>query len=861
MIVSRTSLFPRDRIFARIDVVRSAPVALVAAPAASGKSTVLREYAAHAPFAHVRFDGAPEHALPEEFLRGFAAAFATLLPPMASSIGAAAARFAKGDDDDEVLAWASEHLSRLEGTVVLDDLHHALTHERIARFVQRLVDATQPRVRWILLTRSAERLPIARWMASGAMELPIDEPDLAITLEEFRIAAQRSGSALDAAALARIHDRMQGWPLGLAVALGAGASVLDRDLAGRDALYDAVVDAALAPRTQSAQDELYLAALVARFDGGILAKLGLAERVRVELEAATLIYELEPGVFAFHEPYRDRLAARIDRLDEARRRRLVRIAAGALLGEGRWSEAVALLLHDGDVTTIADVVEERGFAAFDRGEATLLRDALAALPDDVMAKRPRALAMKAALASLDENFDLSEAWFRMAIDAAEGDARREIVVRYGLDLVRRGREDAVALLEAETSRSSDASEWDAVLWGLLGTAFVGVHRMDDARRAARVALGRIGDVSDATRRARVLHQAAYVALNDHDHVSAKDLAERAVGEAEAAFAYDIAARALSVLYVLAIDVDDDAAASRKHLARLDETARKAGNGQLRLYSILNAYELEMLAGNTAAIERLDAELRELQVFLTPLASETILPAQALRASWDARFEHAYQLLAPSAEKQFDDDRRAQRWAEAAVYAAAAGMRGESVAAMKASREALRKIDPGDRWALRTSAYLAIGEILLAHDGRARSAVADLRRSARRAGPRFAAMVDAIRGLHARWVTGWHAEPPLGDAIERLEAVDLGGFARFLGALPLPTTDRAKVGLLSEIEKDVLRLVAAGATSKEIAAELDRSPQTVDVHLRTICRKLNCSGRRQAVAFAIREGLIKERRSP
>jgi len=543
------------------------------------------------------------------------------------------------------------------------------------------------------------------------------------------------------------------------------------------------------------------------------------------------------------------------------RRRLVGTVAGGLLGEGRWSEAVALLLRDGDVIGVADVVEERGFAAFDRGEATLLRDALAALPDELMTKRPRALAMKAVLAALDENFDLSEAWFRMAIDAAEGDARREIVVRYGLDLVRRGRDDAVALLEAETSRSSEPSEWDAVLWGLLATAFVGAHRMDDARRATRVALGRIGAVADATRRSRVLHQAAYVALYDHDHVSAKDLAERAVAEAEAAFAYDIAARALSVLYVLAIDVEDDASASREHLRRLDENARRAGNAQLRMFSILNAYELEMLAGNIAAIERLDADLREVQVSLTPMASEALLPAQALRASWDARFEHAYQLLAPSAEKQFDDDRRAQRWAEAAVYAAAAGMRAESVAAMKASREALRKVDPGDRWALRTSAYLAIGEILLAHDGRARSAVADLRRSARRAGPRFAAMVDAIRGLHARWVTGWHADPPLGDAIERLEAVDLGGFARFLGALPLPTTDRARVGLLSEIEKDVLRLVAAGATSKEIAAELDRSPQTVDVHLRTICRKLNCSGRRQAVAFAIREGLIKERRTP
>ncbi|HEX3549229.1 MAG TPA: LuxR C-terminal-related transcriptional regulator [Candidatus Elarobacter sp.] len=860
MTASRTPLFPRERIFARLDAVRAAPIALVAASAASGKSTVLREYEEHVAFAHVRFDGSPEHAIPEEFLRGFAAALADVAPSMASSIGPAAARFAKGeDDDDDVLGWACEHLANVETTLVLDDLHHALANPRVARFLRRLIDATHPRVRWMLITRSAEQLPVARWMATGAMELPVDDGDVAISLEEFRAAAAGAGSPLDEGALVRIHQRMQGWPLGLAVALGGGHA-LDPDLAGRDALYDAVADAALGGRTPEAQDETFAAALAGRFDADLLARMHVRAELAAELESARLVYELEPGTYAFHEPYRERLLRRVWALDPARNGPLVRTVGDALLATGRWSETVALLLQSGDRARIADVVEERGFAAFDRGEATSLREALAALPDDVIAARPRALAMKAALAGLDDQSDLSEAWFRMAIEAADGDARREIVVRYGLDLVRRGREDAVALLEAETSRSGDGSEWDAVLWGLLGSAYVGARRMDDARSAARRALQRIGDVTDRTRRARILHQAAYVALNDHDHASAKDLAQHAVIEAEAAFAYDIAARALSVLYVLAIDVDDDAAASREHLRRLDEMARKAGNGQLRLYATLNAYELEMLAGNTAAIERLDAELRELQVFLTPLASETLLPAQALRASWDGRFEHAYQLLAPSAVKQFDDDRRAQRWAEAATYAAAAGLRSEAAAAMRASRAALRKIDPSDRWALRSSAYLAIAEVLLAHDGRARSAIADLRRSARRGGVRFTATVDAIRALHARWRSGWYGDPSLGDAIDRLETLELGGFGRFLGALPLPSSDRARAALLSEVEKSVLRLVAGGATSKEIAAELDRSPQTVNVHLRTICRKLGCSGRRQAVAFAIREGLIQERRA-
>ena len=132
---------------------------------------------------------------------------------------------------------------------------------------------------------------------------------------------------------------------------------------------------------------------------------------------------------------------------------------------------------------------------------------------------------------------------------------------------------------------------------------------------------------------------------------------------------------------------------------------------------------------------------------------------------------------------------------------------------------------------------------------------------RKAGPRFAALVDAVRGLYARWTSGWHGEPSLAEALEALDRYDLGGVGRFLGALPLPLTDRARSGLLSDTEKAVLGMIAAGSTSKEIAADLGRSSQTIDVHVRSICKKLGCSGRRQAVAFALREGLIDERRRP
>ena len=62
--------------------------------------------------------------------------------------------------------------------------------------------------------------------------------------------------------------------------------------------------------------------------------------------------------------------------------------------------------------------------------------------------------------------------------------------------------------------------------------------------------------------------------------------------------------------------------------------------------------------------------------------------------------------------------------------------------------------------------------------------------------------------------------------------------------------------LTERELDVLRLVAGGNRNREIAERLFISEETVKVHVKHVMEKLSASDRTQAVAIALRRGIIQ-----
>jgi DNA-binding NarL/FixJ family response regulator len=78
---------------------------------------------------------------------------------------------------------------------------------------------------------------------------------------------------------------------------------------------------------------------------------------------------------------------------------------------------------------------------------------------------------------------------------------------------------------------------------------------------------------------------------------------------------------------------------------------------------------------------------------------------------------------------------------------------------------------------------------------------------------------------------------------------------FIEEVRLGEGDTPKATPLSKREREILQKVADGSTTRQVATELGISPHTVKTHLERIFEKLGANDRAQAVAIAIRTGIV------
>jgi DNA-binding NarL/FixJ family response regulator len=78
---------------------------------------------------------------------------------------------------------------------------------------------------------------------------------------------------------------------------------------------------------------------------------------------------------------------------------------------------------------------------------------------------------------------------------------------------------------------------------------------------------------------------------------------------------------------------------------------------------------------------------------------------------------------------------------------------------------------------------------------------------------------------------------------------------FIEEVHLVDTETPKAAPLSKREREILQKVADGSNTRQVASDLGISPHTVKTHLERIFEKLGANDRAQAVAIAIRLGIV------
>jgi DNA-binding CsgD family transcriptional regulator len=107
----------------------------------------------------------------------------------------------------------------------------------------------------------------------------------------------------------------------------------------------------------------------------------------------------------------------------------------------------------------------------------------------------------------------------------------------------------------------------------------------------------------------------------------------------------------------------------------------------------------------------------------------------------------------------------------------------------------------------------------------------------------------------QWRQAARTADALGASPLRRALDDLARRAR-IGTAPDPP-DGAVLASLTSREREVLRLIAAGRSNREIASVLFIAPKTASVHVSNILGKLGAASRTEAAAIAHREGLVAE----
>jgi LuxR family maltose regulon positive regulatory protein len=872
-------LFARPRLLASAELLRDRPVLVVQAPAGFGKTSLLaqwrREHLAQG--AVVAWVSAQRRDEPQRLVLALVLAMRTAAGRPA--FGHTLTTEAASDGLEAVTTWLAEVAQSALSTVLMVDEAERLPPESLEVLAYVMRNAP-PNLRVVVAARPDCSLGVDDLIDYGH-GVVVGTSLLRFQLDEtMHLARERLGQAMDADAVAHLHDVTEGWPLGVQLALSIVAS-------GKQAL-GAISAAGLQQTALSDRLVALMLTNLARGDVDFLTRIAILEHLHPDLCAA-----LVPGgdvaerlgrlgrdtpVFVtsdqgdwmrMHTVARDALRRRFADLPLVEQSSLHMRAAGWLEEHGLVEAAARHAFSAGRRDEAYDLAERGLYESLSiRGRQGAVLELLARLPDEELDRRPRLLLAAAWSFALSERHQQAAGLVARLLaqpDATDALRCESALISSGAAVYA---DDPDRFAELHDPWSEDPPLRDPLL--------LQVHANRSALRALLA-----GD--PALARVRIQqgppegygHTLSYVRRWGEFFVGMTYLWEGQVLLAENLLAPTLAASELDLgrrspltcmlasLLAAAIwerDRPDDAAAL---LAGRIDVLEHAGLPETLLVAYRTSARIAVAQGAEArAIEILDemdavGRTRHMpRLSIASLMEQVRLHARSYRVQTCRELCERIDALLSG-----DGDARGPLWRRsvevlrdlAQAFAAIAGRQWRAAVGPLERAEAAARASQLTRlrveiMGLRAWALDRCGEMssTLLHEATDLARVYGLLRVFGDAHPDLGEWVQDVmrarRGASAAGIpAGAPGSPPVAQPPRELTV------ARTMPSMALTSKER-----------EVLELLARNLTNKEIALALQVSDQTIKWHLKNLFTKLDAGTRKQAVLRARILGLLEYR---
>ena len=517
------SLLPRPRLIDRLAQNFANPVTLVTANAGSGKTTLVADFVrSHAqPFVWYQLDHTD--ADPCVFLGYITYGIKQIVPGFGEATFAylkEAAKELAQQPERAVDVLLNETLDRVEQkfVLVLDDYHHLGADTPVHRVVDRLLTYLPDLIHVIIISRDLPPLALARLRTQATLAV-IDRQELLFTDDETQELFRKVFDLeLTPGQLAEYRERTHGWITALQLvrqvaqrqALARGSAEADAaaslDLveilrqSERD-IFDYFAEEVFADEAEDVQRLLMRVSLLDRVEPETCSGLYPGEQSVPKLQALvrrnvfmTIASDGRGEEYRLHPLFRGFLQRRL-RVEVGRAGVTSEHASCAeyFLGRGLWEQAMRHLLAAEDFERAAKTVAEHGGAWVSAGALASLASFADALPASALEKYPRALAHRAEVARVREEYHEAQSLYRRAATLLneQGDAQGEAEALHSLATIARRRGDtetAFSYLDTACGLSDEGSLVRVKCGNTRGLCLMALGQWTEAEREFRVAL-------------------------------------------------------------------------------------------------------------------------------------------------------------------------------------------------------------------------------------------------------------------------------------------------------------------------------------------------------------------------------------